>query len=353
MNITRKKSHFGKLPNGEDVFLYQIENTNGGTLRVMNYGGIITSLEMPDRDGKSDDVVLGFDTLDDYLKGHPYFGAIIGRYGNRIAGGQFRLDGEDYFLAKNLGNHHLHGGKEGFDKKLWEASWYDDEEGRGVRLTYTSPHMEEGYPGELSVSVIYLLSENNELSIRYQAESDRPTVLNLTQHSYFNLNGAVEDIHAHKAKFNATWVLEIDEDLIPTGNLLKVNGGPFDFTEVKAIGQDIESEDQQMKRGGGYDHCFIIDEYDGELKSVATIFDPQSGRMMRVETTEPSVQFYTGNFMDADLKGKGKQYGPRMAFCIESQHYPDSPNHPVFPGTRLNSDEVFRSETRYIFSVYN
>ncbi len=349
MKAVQEKSLFGKMPDGREVYSYILRNDQGMKVRIINYGGIITSLEVPDRNGDPGDVVLGFDSLEEYLNPHPYFGAVVGRYGNRIANGRFVLDSVPYELAQNLGRHHLHGGREGFDKKIWKAEWLEQE--NGLRLEYVSPHLEEGYPGTLTLTVEYVVQEENCLIIRYRAVTDAPTVLNPTQHTYFNLNGVRQNVHQHVARFRAGEFLEVDEDMIPTGQRLATEGTPMDFSTPYAIGKRIDDEFTQLSRGGGYDHCYIVDREASMSVPAAEVYDPESGRVLSMFTSEPAFQFYTGNSMDDSLQGKGHNYGHRMGFCLETQHFPDSPNHPEFPSTRLNPDEEFYSETRYSFST--
>lgn len=312
----------------------------------MTYGGIITSIMVPDKQAKLDDVALGFNTLESYLKKHPFFGAIIGRYGNRIARGKFVLNGGEYILARNDGKNHIHGGKLGFDKVVWEAQEIKSPTEVGVKLTYLSKDGEEGYPGNLTTTVNYLLNDQNELIIRYEAETDKPTVINLTNHTYFNLAGEGSgDILGHKIKINADSYTAVAKGLIPTGELTAVKGSPFDFTTPQTIGARIK----ELK--GGYDHNYVLNQKSpGTLAQAAQVYEPVSGRVMEVLTTEPGIQFYTGNFLNRKLKGKSaRKYQKQGAFCLEAQHYPDSPNHPQFPSTVLNPGETYRQETIYKF----
>ena len=319
--------------------------------KITNLGGIVVSLKVPDRNGKFDDVVLGFNDLDSYLKGHPYFGAIIGRYGNRIAKGRFTLNGVEYKLAVNNGENHLHGGIKGFDKVIWIGREQRSKAGEAVVLTYVSKDGEEGYPGNLNVTVVYTLTNNNELKIEYSATSDKDTVTNLTHHSYFNLAGEGNgDILNHRVLINATSFVPTDAGSIPTGELRKVAGTPFDFLKLTAIGARINQDEEQLKLGNGYDHTWIINGRPGTLRLAAQAFEPTSGRRMQVWTTEPGMQFYTGNFLDGTLTGKsGKIYQRRYGFCFETQHYPDSPNQPAFPTTMLKKGATYRSTTIYKF----
>jgi aldose 1-epimerase len=354
--ITQKS--FGRMPDGTNVTLYTLTNAGGAEVQITNYGGAVVSLKMPDKNGKLDDVVLGFDTLPGYLQqGNPYFGALIGRYGNRIAKGKFTLDGATYNLAVNNGPNSLHGGKKGFDKVVWTASPVAPSANGavGLELSYQSLDGEEGYPGSLYVKVAYTLTQDNALKIDYTATTDKTTVLNLTNHAYFNLNGAGSgDILDHVVQINADRITPVDENLIPTGELKSVAGTPFDFRQPMAIGARIDQDEQQIKYGGGYDHNFVLNGASGTGMPflAARVLAPKSGRVMEVLTTEPGVQFYTGNFLDGTLKGKGgKTYKKRYAFCLETQHFPDSPNHPSFPSTTLKPGETYQQTTIYRFST--
>jgi aldose 1-epimerase len=346
-----EKQPFGKTADGTPVDLYTLTNSKGVRVAITNYGGIVVSLFTPDRNGNLGDIVLGFERLEDYLKGHPYFGAIIGRYGNRIAKGRFTLDGVEYKLAQNNGENHLHGGLVGFDKKVWKARDFVDAEGQHLELRYTSPDGEEGYPGNLDVTVTYSLNEQNQLRIDYVATTDKPTVVNLTNHSYFNLAGE-GDILGHLLRLNADYFTPVDAGLIPTGELRPVKGTPFDFTEPTPIGARIEQDDEQLRYGRGYDHNFVLRGGGGSLAEAAEVYEPKTGRVLRVLTTEPGMQFYTGNFLDGTLRGKyGRVYHRRTGFCLETQHFPDSPNKPHFPTTVLRPGQTYRSTTIYEFSA--
>jgi aldose 1-epimerase len=350
---TVKKESFGKTPDGQNVDLYTLTNAKGMEAKITTYGGIVTSLKVPDRNGKLDDVVLGFDNLDGYLKGHPYFGAIIGRYGNRIAKGRFTLNGVEYKLAVNNGENHLHGGIKGFDKVVWNAkSWQTNREAVLV-LTYLSKDGEEGYPGNLSVKVKYGLFNTNELEIAYSATTDKDTVINLTSHSYFNLAGQGNgDILKHQLSINANRFTPTDAGSIPTGKLKSVRGTPFDFSKATAIGARISQSDEQLKFGNGYDHNFVLNGKMGTLRQAARVYEPTSGRVMDVLTTEPGIQFYTGNFLDGTLTGMaGKVYNQRYGFCLETQHFPDSPNKPTFPSVVLKKGGRYQTTTTYRFSI--
>ena len=349
MNIV--KELFGNTPDGTHVDLYTLTNDNEVITTITNYGGIVVSIIVPDREGEMGDVVLGYDTLTKYIENNPYFGCIIGRYGNRIAKGKFTLNGVDYVLAKNMGENHLHGGIKGFDKVVWGAEGFECDEGAGLKLMYLSMDGEEGYPGNLSVKVVYTLTNNNELRIDYSATTDRTTVINLTNHSYFNLAGA-GDILGHEIMLIADSFTPTDESQILTGELRSVKGTPMDFTEPIAIGARIDDDDEQLIFGKGYDHNWVINESDESPALAARVFEPTTGRVMEVYTTEPGIQFYTGNFLDGTITGKGERvYNRRDAFCLETQHFPDSVNKPEFPSTVLNPGEEYTSTTIYRFST--
>uniref|UniRef100_UPI004048FDF2 galactose-1-epimerase n=1 Tax=Fulvivirga sp. TaxID=1931237 RepID=UPI004048FDF2 len=337
---------------GNQVLEYKLTNKNGVEVKVINYGGIITSILTPNKEGVLEDIVLGYDTLSGYLKDSPYFGALIGRFGNRIANGRFELDGEVYVLEQNNNGQHLHGGLVGFDKVFWNIKELSSEDGSALELTYSSKDGEEGYPGELDVKVIYTLTDDNELMVEYEAETSKMTVVNLTQHTYFNLTGNVKgDILGHHLKLEAEGFLPVDENLIPTGEIQSVKGSPFDFLNEEVIGKRINNDDQQLTYGMGYDHCWVLNPADS-LKLAATLYEPSSGRLMEVFTTEPGIQFYSGNFLDGSLIGKDNvKYAHRTGLCLETQHFPDSPNQPQFPSVVLNPDEVYRSKSVYKFSV--
>lgn len=346
---------FGTTPDGEPVDIITLRSPSGIELDVSTYGGIVTRLLAPDRDGELADIVLGHEWLEAYLAGTPYFGAIVGRYGNRIAGGRFTLEGAEYALATNNGPNHLHGGERGFDKVVWNAEPYSNDSEAGVVLTYVSPDGDEGYPGELSVRVTYTLTTTGDLRIDYKATTDAPTVVNLTHHGYWNLAGhGAGDILGHELTVHADRFTPVDEGLIPIGGLRSVEATPFDFRKATAIGDRIEADDEQLTFGGGYDHNFVLNgwEDDGALRSAAFLRDPVSGRMMEVLTTEPGLQFYSGNFLDGTDMGKGGVvYEHRNGLCLETQHFPDSPNQPGFPSTVLRPGETYRSTTVYRFSA--
>jgi len=340
-----KKEHFGKTNDGKNVDLFYLTNKNGTVVKITNYGGIITSIIVPDKNGKFDDIVLGFNTLNKYLKAHPYFGAIIGRYANRISKAKFFLNGNEYKLATNNGKNHLHGGIKGFDKVLWKAKEIKKENEICLKLSYLSKDGEEGYPGNLSIIVTYSLTNNDELKIDYEAETDKATPINLTNHSYFNLKGAGKsDILSHVLTIYADKYTPVDKGLIPTGELKKVKGTPMDFLKPYAIGLRIK----EVK--GGYDHNFVLNHKKGILSPAARVYEPETGRVIEILTTQPGIQFYSGNFLNGTIKGKnGKQYNKHYGFCLETQHFPDSPNLPNFPSTILKPGEKYSQTTIYKF----
>jgi aldose 1-epimerase len=347
-----KKENFGKA-DGKNVEIYTMTNRNGVEVKITTYGATVVSLKVPDRNGKFEDVVLGFDTLDDYLKGTSFFGSLIGRYGNRLAGGRFKLNGVEYKLATNNGPNHLHGGNKGFDKVVWNAKPIRTAKGTALELRYLSRDGEEGYPGNLSVVVIYALNNQNELRINYSATTNKDTIINLTHHSYFNLAGEGNgDVLKHELTISGDHFTPVDSGLIPTGELRSVKGTPFDFAQPTAIGARIGQSDEQLKIGNGYDHNWVVNGRSGTLRQAAKVFEPTTGRAMEVWTTEPGMQFYTGNFLDGSQIGKGgKPYQHRYGFCLETQHYPDSPNKPAFPTTVLRTSGRYRSTTVYKFST--
>ena len=339
----------------DSIKLYTLENESGMTVRVTNYGAIITSIIVPDRNGKRADVALGYDRVEDYINAvdKPYFGAVVGRYGNRIAKGEFTLDGETYSLLQNNGENHLHGGAIGFDKVVWAVDEYV--EGKSLTLSYLAKDKEEGYPGNLELIIVYTLADDNSLVVDYHATTDKATPINVTQHTYFNLKGEGQGtILDHKLMLNAKTFTPVDESLIPTGEMPAVAGTPFDFTTAKAIGRDIDQQNEQLVFGLGYDHNWILnkDGKEGELSLAAQVHEPSSGRVMEIYTTEPGIQFYCGNFLDGRLKGRsGKPYVHRGGFCLETQHFPDSPNQPNFPSTILKPGETYESKTVFKFSA--
>jgi aldose 1-epimerase len=345
-----QKQSFGKSEDGQQVDLYILTNKNGMEAAITNYGGTVVSLMVPDRNGKRDDVVLGYDTLDGYATGKAYIGATVGRYANRIAHATFTLDGITYKLAKNDGDNHLHGG---FNKRVWTARDVSSNAGQALELTYLSKDGEEGFPGNLPVKVVYTLTDKNELKIDYSATTDKDTVLNLTNHAYFNLAGQGNgDILQQQIMIKADRFTPIDAVSIPTGELRSVKGTPFDFTTAMAIGARIDQDDQQLKMGNGYDHNWVLNnEKTGSLFLAAQAYDPHSGRVLEVLTTQPGIQLYTGNFLDGIHGKDGKVYNRRYAFCLETQHFPDSPNHPNFPTAELKPGQHFESTTVYKFST--
>jgi aldose 1-epimerase len=353
MTLKIEKLVFGTLPDGKIADLYTLKNANGMEVQISNYGGTITNLTSPDKNGKYENITLACDSLSGYLKGVPFFGALIGRYGNRIANGKFSLDGKEYSLAKNNGPNSLHGGVKGFDKVLWTATPQEGEEPQ-LKLNYTSADGEEGYPGKLEVEVVYTLQKDNSLKIDYKATTDKPTVVNLTNHTYFNLSGDMtKEILDHEVSIKADRYLPVNETLIPTGELKSVTGTVFDFSKPTKINLGInDAKDIQIKYGKGYDHCWVFADSSSQLKDVATVYEPTSGRMMEVFTTEPAIQFYTGNFLDGTITGKGGTlYKYRSGLCLETQHYPDSPNQPKFPNTVLKPGETYQTTTVYKFSA--
>jgi aldose 1-epimerase len=352
MKPSVQASAFGKLADGTPVDLFTLTNGSGLVSKITNYGAIITEMHVPDRSGKTGDIVLGFDNLEQYLKSHPYFGATVGRVANRIAKGRFTLEGKTYQLAVNNGPNHLHGGLKGFDKVVWKAEPFERDGSSGVAFTYTSPDGEEGYPGTVNAAVSYSLTPRNELVLEYSATADKATPINLTNHSYFNLSGRGRgDILQHQLTLHAARFTPTDAGQIPTGEIAPVAGTPFDFRTTVAIGARIDADHEQIRRGNGYDHNFVIDGFDGSkgpvLRPAARVVDPASGRTLDVATTEPGVQFYAGNNLETTRNG----FGRRTGFCLETQHFPDSPNHPAFPSTILRPGDTYRSKTVYSFGV--
>jgi aldose 1-epimerase len=350
MTITRDR--FGELPTGERVDRFRL-SAGGLTADIITYGGILTSLIAPDRSGAPGEVTLGFATLEPYLGNHPFFGALVGRYGNRIAGARFTLDGVTYALAKNNGPNHLHGGPQGFHRKLWDAEAGETPDGPRVELRCTSPDMDEGYPGALQTTVAYTLTNSGELRIDYRATTDRPTVVNLTNHTYFNLSGA-GDILGHELEIPASRFIPSDAGQIPLGELRPVRGTPMDFTSRRRVGEQIRADDEQIRIAAGYDHTWVFDKPAGQLARAALVLDPASGRALEMSTTEPGVQFYAGCQLDGSVIGRDgqpiRQYG---ALCLEAQHFPDSPNQPQFPSTTLRPGETYQQTTIYRLSVAN
>ena len=353
------KGAFGKTADGKAVDVYTLTNTHGSEARIITYGGTVVSLKVPDKSGKLGDVVLGYESVADYEKHTSYFGSLIGRYGNRIGKGKFTLAGKEYRLATNNGENHLHGGVKGYDRVVWTGRAYVSATGANLELKYLSRDGEEGYPGNLNITVIYTLTEKNELKIFYSARTDKATVVNLTHHSYFNLAGAGNaSILDHELKLNASKFTPTDAGSIPTGERRNVKGTPFDFTNATRIGDRINNDDEQLKFGQGYDHTWVLSGKglrplnQGNLSLAATVYEPTSGRVMTVLTTEPGMQFYSGNFLDGSIKGKsGQDYPRRSGFCLEAQHFPDSPNKPKFPSTVLRPGQIYSQTTVYAFSV--
>ncbi|QJR81244.1 galactose mutarotase [Alteromonas pelagimontana] len=348
---TATMSHYGTLADQTPVNQVTLTNANGVEVDVISYGGIITRLVTPDKNGKSGNIVLGMDNLEDYVSSNPYFGAIIGRYGNRIANGKFTLNGTEYQLATNDGDNHLHGGVQGFDKKIWQMHPFTTANSAGVKLTLISPDGDQGYPGTLNTEVTYTLTNNNTLDMQFVATTDKPTIVNLTQHTYFNLAGK-GDILEHQVQIHADAITPVDSGLIPTGELMPVQGTPFDFRQPQAIGKAINADNVQLERAKGYDHNYILkDEVNGELVEAANVYDPASGRTLTVYTVEPAVQFYSGNFLDGSTSQEYRDHGMRSAFCLEPQHNPDSPNQPNFASTRLLPGEIYSTQIVYEFGA--
>ena len=351
VEVTKKP--WGQTPDGTQVDLYTLRNARGAEATITNYGGIVVTLLMPDKSGKMADVVLGYDTLQGYIDKTPYFGCLVGRYGNRIGGATFALDGKTYTLAKNDGPNSLHGGVKGFDKVVWTGRPVDSKDGAALELTYLSKDGDEGFPGNLKVTAIYTLTNNNELKLDFHATTDKPTVCNLTHHSYFNLRGQGDgDILSHELVINAARITPIDKTLITTGEYMPVEGTPFDFRKPTAIGARINENNTQLQYGPGYDHNWVVDKPAGQLGIQATVYEPTTGRVLEVLSDEPGVQFYSGNFLDGTIKGKGGVvYQQRTGFCLEPQHYPDSPNKPQFPSVVLRTGETYQNTIIYRFSV--
>jgi aldose 1-epimerase len=344
-----KKEPFGKMADGTPIDLYTLTNAHGLQVKITTYGGAVVSLLVPDRDGKLDDVVLGFETLEEYVKKSPYFGCITGRYANRIAKGKFTLNGVAYTLTQNEGDNHLHGGAKGFDKVVWAAEEKTDDDGVGLALTYLSKDGEEGYPGNLSVKVTYTLTNDDAWRIDYEATTDKDTIVNLTNHTYFNLaDGGAGDVLGHELMINADRFTPIDSFQITTGELRSVASTPMDFLRMTTIGARIGQDDEQLRFGLGYDHNWILNSSDGTLVLAARLQEPTTGRVIEVYTTEPGIQFYSGNFLDGTIAGKGgKVYQKRHGLCLETQHFPNSPNQPGFPSTVLRPGEMYQTTTIY------
>ena len=349
------KIQFGKTIDGIDVEQYIMSNNKGMEISIIDYGGIITSWTAADKKGDYKDIVLGFNTLGEYEAETPYFGALIGRYSNRIAEGKFNLEGQEYTLAVNNGVNHIHGGLKGFDKVVWDAKTILNDSTVSLELSYLSKDMEEGYPGNLKAKVTYTLNNEDELSVIYEATTDKPTIVNLTQHSYFNLTADFnQDILGHEIVINANSYLPVDDTLIPTGEFREVNKTPFDFRKSKAIGKQINDENAQLEIGNGYDHCWVLNDQDKGLRFVASAYEAVSGRLLEVYSDKPGIQFYTGNFLDGTLPTKSKgTYQIRTGFCLETQHYPNSPNQDNFPSVILNPGNKYKSKTVFRLSTLN
>jgi len=347
-DVSVEETVYGQMPDGRDVHLYTLTNSKGMRVKLIDYGAITVGVEVPDSDGNVTDVTLGYDTLDGWLGSPSYFGATVGRYANRIAGGTFELDGKTYELATNDGENHLHGGEKGFDKRLWDAETVETDDGAGVRFTRTSPDGEEGYPGTLQVTALYTLTDRNEFKVEFTATTDAPTIVNLVHHSYWNLRGPANgDVLGHELMLHAHKYTPVDEGLIPTGELKPVEDTPFDFTEAKPIGRDIG------KVEGGYDHNFVLNEYEpGKVRLAARVHEPTTGRVMEIRTDQPGIQFYSGNFLDGSVTGKDDvAYKKHYGFCLETQHYPDSPNQPDFPSVVLRPGETYKHVMIHKFST--
>ena len=352
-SVSIEKKEYGTTPAGQKVDIYTLKNQKGMEVNIMTYGGIITSLKVPNKAGVSEEVVIGFNNLEQYTKANPYFGALIGRFGNRIAKGKFTLDGKEYKLAANNDANALHGGPEGFHRVIWTAEEAKGGENATLKLKYVSKDMEEGYPGNLTVFVTYTLKNDNSLDVLYEATTDKKTIVNLTQHSYFNLSADfTKPILDHEITIDADKLVPVDATLIPTGELTDVTNTPFDFRKAKTVGKDIEAKDDQIKKGLGYDHCWVLNNQDKGERFAASAYDPTSGRLLEVFTDQPGIQFYSGNFLDGTLPMRnGGTYAHRTGFCLETQHYPDAPNQKDFPSTVLSPGENYKTKTTFKFSV--
>jgi aldose 1-epimerase len=352
-NSVVEKTLYGKLPDGREVNQYTLMNKSGATIKIINFGAIVTSLTVPDRNGKYEDIVLGYDSLQGYLTGESYFGAIVGRYGNRIGKGKFKLDGKEFQLALNNGENHLHGGIIGFNKVLWDARTVQDSTGPSVELAYISRDGEEGYPGKVTLTVTYTLTDKNELRIVYKGITDKVTILNPTHHSYFNLSGSFKNtILDQYLTIEADAITPVDKGLITTGKYLDVTNTPMDFRTPTAIGARINDLFEQLIFGKGYDHNWVIRNYTkGKVRKASEVYEQKSGRVMTVYTDQPGLQFYSGNFLDGTAKGKGVSYQFRTGLCLEAQCYPDSPNKPEFPSVTFKPGEIYEQTTIYQFST--
>jgi len=348
-----EKAIYGKLPDGREVFQYTLKNAAGVEVRIINYGAIVTTLKVPDRNGKLADIVLGYDSLAGYLGDNAYLGAIVGRYGNRIGKGKFKIDEQEYQVTVNDGANHLHGGKVGFNKVLWDAQVESSTTEPALALTYVSLDGEEGYPGTVTLTVTYTLTNENELRIDYEGTTDKPTILNPTHHSYFNLTGNPEEtILNHELTIDAAKFTPVDAGLIPTGELADVASTPFDFNESEKIGLRINAQNEQLQFGRGYDHNWVLNSYDRTVHKVVTLYEPLSGRLMEVFTDQPGMQFYSGNFLNGTIRGKnGELYQHRTGLCLEAQCFPDSPNKPNFPSVILRPGQIYHQRTIYKFSI--
>ncbi|MFV8324487.1 aldose epimerase family protein [Flavobacterium sp. ZS1P14] len=351
--VTIEKSAYGTTPKGEKIDRYTLKNQEGMEVNIITYGGIISSLKVPNKAGVSEEVVIGFNSLEQYMKPNPYFGALIGRYGNRIAKGKFTLDGKEYSLAINNTPNALHGGPEGFHRVVWTAAEAKGGDSASLKLKYISKDMEEGYPGNLTVFVTYALTNDNSLDVLYEATTDKKTIVNLTQHSYFNLSSDFsKPILNDEITIDADKIVPVDATLIPTGKLMDVTNTPFDFRKPKVVGKDIEAKDDQLKKGLGYDHCWVLNNQGKGERFAASAYDAGSGRLLEVYTDQPGIQLYTGNFLDGTLPMRnGGTYAHRTGLCLETQHYPDSPNQKDFPSTVLNPGEHYKTKTTFKFSV--
>lgn len=348
-----KKSLFGQLNDGREVFLFMLANKHGIKINIINYGAILTNLFVADRNSKIDDIVLGYDSLEGYLNDKAFIGSIVGRYGNRIAKGKFKINGKEYNLNLNDGKNHLHGGIKGFNKFLWDAEPVEGISENSVRLTCLSPDGDEGYPGNVKLEVTYTLNNENELGIKYEGTTDKTTVLNPTHHSYFNLSGNFNNtIIDHKIQIDADAFLPVDNGQIPIGRIEKVDNTPMDFRNSIPVGLHLTDKFEQLEYGNGYDHNWVLNNFNGEVRKVAAVLEPSSGRFMEVFTDQPGIQFYSGNSLDENVTGKkGKKLKFRSGLCLEAQFFPDSPNQPSFPSTILNPGEIYRQKTIYKFSV--
>lgn len=348
-----EKKLFGTMPTGEKIYVYTLKNDSGMQVKIINFGAIVNSITAPDKNGVFADVSTGYDSLDGYINDKSYFGAIVGRYGNRIGKGKFTLDGEEYQLTINDGENHLHGGLKGFDKVIWDAEPSVTDSTQALKLTYHSADGEQGYPGNLTLEVVYTLDNDNELSIDYKATTDKPTIINPTHHSYFNLTGDFKNtILNHKLMLDADYFTPVDKGLITTGELLPVENTPMDFRRPTAIGDRIDADFEQLIFGKGYDHNWVLNNFDGSVRKAASLYDESSGRYMEVWTDQPGIQFYSGNFLDGTAIGKnGVTYNHRTGLCLETQHYPDSPNKPEFPSVVLKPGGTYTQTTVYKFMV--